>query len=682
MQQHFQKKTIRILSAFILFTIAFTSKSQVPIITSFMPISGPVGTIVTITGDNFNTDTAKDIVFFGATRASIQSATSTSLTVIVPSGATYQTISVINTSTNLIGNTAQPFLITFNSGVGQLITPSFFSPKVDFTTGSNPAGLIAVADIDGDGKADLVVVNRSTNTFSVLRNTSINSQPAFATKVDFSTDSTPSAVAIGDLDGDGKPDIVITNMFTNKISVYRNSAVSGSITTSSLAAQVSFIADTLSLPTSVSIGDLDGDGKPDLAITNSYNNTVSILKNRSKAGSIDSTSFAPAVDFNTGLGPTSVIITDIDGDGKPDLAITNFNAKTISLLHNKTISNIIDTTSFSTKVDYKVGTGPNALTVGDLNSDGKLDVVVVNQGSNTISILTNTATSGKIDSTSLGVKVDISTKGESPYFVSVGNIDSDSLPDIVVANLISNNVSVIKNNYTTGALQATSFADGVNFAAGYYPFSVAIADVDGDGQADLMVPDYGKNAITVFHNAGSNVLPVSFLSFSGRYEKAGNALLNWKTATETNTAYYIIQRSKGNTSFAEVGRVQVNGVNAYSFCDILPLANAASKYYYRLQSVDKNGLCTYSNAISIDCNNKVSFTVFPNPATSILNIQTDAGSIYGVILITDLAGKAVYSNKINNTKVQQIPIYSFAKGVYLITIFTPSGKQTKQVVIE
>jgi len=682
---HLQRNIIRIICSFILFTTTLASKAQAPIITSFIPMSGTVGTSVTITGNYFNVNTTNNVVFFGATQAIVQSATATSLNVVVPVGATYQPISVINTESSLIGNSAQAFQVTFNNGVGQSITPSFFSAKSDFITGSNPAGVIAVADIDGDGKADMVVVNRSSNSFSILRNISTSTKPTFAPKIDFATDSTPSSVAIGDLDGDGKPDIVITNMFTNKISVYRNNAVPGSIGTNSLAAQVSFISDTLSLPTSVAIGDLNGDGKPDLAVTNSYTNTVSVLKNISTSGTIDASSFAPAVDFVTGLGPSSVSITDIDGDGKSDLVISNLNAKTISVFHNKASSKTIDTTLFAAKVDFKVGTSPSALAIGDLNLDGKPDVVVANQGSNTLSILTNKAAVGIIDSTSFSSKVDISSNGASPYSVSVGNVDSDSIPDIVVANLISNNVSVIKNNFVSGVLTSTSFATGVNFATGYYPFSASIADIDGDGKADLVVPDYGKNTISVLINNGSSALPVSFLSFNGKYKSSGNTLLNWNTATETNTTYYIIQRSSGNSPFKEVGRVGVHeaGIGSdYTYSDVLPLANNASVVYYRLQAVDKNGSITYSNTITINCNKKVSLDVFPNPAQTILNIKTDEYSKNGVILITDFAGKAVYTNTIQNSNVQQVALKGLAKGIYSITIFTPSGKQTKQVVIK
>ena len=671
-------------TAFFLFFIAMGALAQ-PIITSVNPNSGPVGTIVTITGSNFNADPADNIVFFGATRASVQSATATSLSVVVPTGATYQPLTVVNTATNLIGSSPFPFAATFNGGIGQPITPTFFSPKVDFTTGANPASLVAVADIDGDGKPDLIVVDRTTNTFSILRNKSTAgaiTTASFAAKVDFATDSTPSSVAVGDLDGDGKPDIVITSLYPNKISIYRNTSTVGSINTASFATQVDFIADTVSMPTSVAIGDLDGDGKPELAITNSFGNTVSILKNTATVGAIDSTSFAAAVDFTTGLGPTYVAIADIDGDGKPDLVVSNFNAGTVSALHNTTVTDSINAKSFAKKVDFTVGTGPHALAIGDLNGDGKPDIVVANQGSNTVSILANQATNGIINSSSFAFQVNLPSNGESPYYVSVGNIDGDSLPDIVVANQIGNNISVFQNTYSSGSITTSSFAAGVNFATNIFPVSAAVADLDGDGKPDIAVPDYGKNTISVFRNIALNTVLVSFSSFTGKYENPGNALLAWKSATETNTAYYSVQRSINGGAFAEVGKVAVHGAGyQYNYTDALPLANSSSVVYYRLQAVDNNGMKTYSSIVSININKNSSLTIYPNPAKDYINIQAEAGIGNALLLITDMAGHTVLSTKLQNTSLQQIPLGALAKGVYTATIFTVAGKQTKQIVI-
>ena len=116
----------------------------------------------------------------------------------------------------------------------------------------------------------------SSNTVSVFRNTSTSGTISFAAKVDFTTGTHPYSVSIGDIDGDGKPDLAVANYSSNTVSVFRNTSTSG---TMSFAAKVDFTTGTT--PHSVSIGDIDGDGKPDLAVANQDSNTVSVFRNTS-----------------------------------------------------------------------------------------------------------------------------------------------------------------------------------------------------------------------------------------------------------------------------------------------------------------------------------------------------------------------------------------------------------------
>ncbi|KAA9338781.1 cadherin-like beta sandwich domain-containing protein, partial [Adhaeribacter soli] len=190
---------------------------------------------------------------------------------------------------------------------------------------------VAIGDIDGDGKPDLAIANNSSNTVSVLRNTGSSGTVNFAPKADFTTVTNPYSVAIGDIDGDGKPDLAIanSNSNSNNVSVLRNIGSSGTV---SFAAKADFV--TGSSPFSVAIGDIDGDGKPDLAIANINAGSVSVFRNIGSSGTI---SFAAKVDFTTGSSARSVAIGDIDGDGKPDLAITNNSSNTVSVLRNNPV---------------------------------------------------------------------------------------------------------------------------------------------------------------------------------------------------------------------------------------------------------------------------------------------------------------------------------------------------------
>src|SRR5262249_23512026 len=143
---------------------------------------------------------------------------------------------------------------------------------------------VAAADFDGDGRLDIAVSNGHDNTISVLPNLSSSPglSPSFGSQQTFATGDTPNYVATGDFHGHGKPDLVVANTNCTTVSVLLNTTP-GSLAPITFAAHQDF--DTFNVPTSLVVADFNGDGKPDLALVSSDNSSATVMLNTTPAGS-------------------------------------------------------------------------------------------------------------------------------------------------------------------------------------------------------------------------------------------------------------------------------------------------------------------------------------------------------------------------------------------------------------
>ena len=208
-----------LLIASLLFLLALESSiaqtTDAPVITGFSPVKGSIGTSVTVSGTNFSTIAADNIVYFGASRATVTNANATELEVIVPEGATYRPMSVA--VGGLIAYSSKPFTVTFP---GNPITTGSFSYKMNFTSGLEFTRDGAIGDIDGDGKPDLVIADY--NEIAVFKNTTVTGMittGSFAPKINVDADGTPlriMRIELEDIDADGKLDLLV-NHWLSKI---------------------------------------------------------------------------------------------------------------------------------------------------------------------------------------------------------------------------------------------------------------------------------------------------------------------------------------------------------------------------------------------------------------------------------------------------------------------------------
>jgi len=398
-----------------------------------------------------------------------------------------------------------------------------FEPAVAYASGGQYASSVAVADVNGDGKPDLMVTNGycgsgcTNGTVAVLLG---NGDGTFQAAVSYNSGGFGAqSVVVADVNGDGKLDLLVANdcvAGSNCDSENRDGTAAVLLGNGDGTFQAAVAYDSGGVGASrLVVGDVNNDGKPDVIVVNSCgfssdcggssypaNGTVGVL-----LGNGDGT-FQTAVTYASGgQVPSSIALGDLNGDGKPDLVVGNSCAYSNSSSCEDEITPVgvvgvmlgNGDGTFQTAVAYGPGgDGAFSATIEDMNSDGKPDLLVVTQPCVNNTCFGDTAVAvlvGNGDGTfKTAVTFDSGGPGTS---LAVADVNGDTKPDLVVSGCdggcsSDGAVIVLLGNGDGTFMAALMFASG-----GIGPGSVAAADVNKDGKTDLLVANGCTNSTCV-----------------------------------------------------------------------------------------------------------------------------------------------------------------------------------------
>ncbi|MCX6745178.1 MAG: VCBS repeat-containing protein, partial [Candidatus Parcubacteria bacterium] len=398
--------------------------------------------------------------------------------------------------------------IMLNNGDGSFQAPVYYNVKFKPYT-------VVAGDLNNDGIQDLAVANYQNydppmpdprSQIWVLSVLLGNGNGTFQPQKLYEVRNGPRGLTSGDFNGDNRLDLASANYDNNSVSILLdlNFYLDSIFPESALAGTPGFPLTIIGSGfDSSSVARFNGSNRPttyvsatelsmqiyasDLANPGTFNvdiyqpilNLTTDVQPFSVIGS-----FLPVNNINVQAAPEAVAGANLNSDNIQDLVVVNSGSNSVSVLHGQ------GSGVFDPAINYAVGTAPLAVNIIDLNNDSKKDLAVVNSGSNNISILLGTGTG------TFGAAVDYAV-GTNPYAIFGSDYNKDGNNDLVVANYGSNNISVLLGN-GDGTLAAP-----VDYGAGTGPYSVFSLDLNNDTNLDLAVANSGSNNVSILLGSGA-----------------------------------------------------------------------------------------------------------------------------------------------------------------------------------
>jgi hypothetical protein len=504
---------------------------------------------------------------------------------------------------------------------------------------------VTLGDVNGDGKLDIITANRRSDNASVLLNTTVSGSttPTFAAQVPYTTGDNPYSVTLGDVNGDGILDTITANRDSDTASVLLGNG------NGTFGINTDFA--TGDQPKSVTLGDVNGDGILDIITGNVGSNTASVL-----LGNGNGTFQASLTALATGIDPRSVTLGDVNGDGRLDIITANRDSYTASVLLGN------GNGTFQTQVDFATGTKPISVTLGDVNGDGRLDIITANYGSNNASVLLNSiAFNGQTATVAPSVTVNTSKvpvtattltiAGTGFDTTAANNIVTFSSGTGIVTSATATQLTVTFNTapslgsltavVTTNAISSGSAVQVANIVANTTTVLTSSVNPSVFGQSVTftatvapVAPGAGTATGSVeFFNGGTSLGFVTLSSGSA----TSAAITNFGVGTHSITAVYSGDSSFATSTSSVVSQVVDLGIaNTPTFG---PPTATADGFTVQISNYDASftygGTATAGGTVAISNTGLVTVSGVAANTSSIATITTtQAGYVAGAAQVT------------------------------------------------
>jgi hypothetical protein len=362
--------------------------------------------------------------------------------------------------------------------------PTFSSSVVAISSG---ASYSAVADFNDDGKPDVAGVESGSASVRVALSTSDKGGSlSFSAPAMFTVGSAPQRVTAGDVNGDDKPDLVVSLGDSDRVVVLVNTTKSGS---SSVSFEVGRSFSTASGPRDLVLSDFNGDGKLDVAVVCVDDGAITALANTtSRSGT---PTFATAQTIRVGKGLNGLAVADFDGDERPDLAVASGGSGTVRVFHN--VPGGSRDFQLQDPVDVQVGGWTGPLSAADLDSDGLVDLAVVDRDHGAVILLRNQTAAGT-GIPDLAVLGSLSA-GKRPLSMAAADVNNDGTTDLLVGGADAGSTVLLINTTPPGG--EVTFGVVSDSTIGAIPRGLVVADLNRDDRPDVLVsnPDARTRAL-------------------------------------------------------------------------------------------------------------------------------------------------------------------------------------------